>query len=107
MDETELRKVLSVNIKHYRGLRGWSQIKLAGEINISTNFLADIETGKSWVSSQTLAKLATIFEIEVYELFRPKSSPNDETKEAVKNLVNDLSVTLEHSLNKISQKYLA
>jgi transcriptional regulator with XRE-family HTH domain len=106
MKENELRRVLSLNIKYYRGLRGWSQMKLAEEIGISTNFLADIETGKSWVSSLTLVKLANCFEIEVYELFLPESAPNDETKQAVKSLVNDISVTLEHSLRQISKKYL-
>jgi transcriptional regulator with XRE-family HTH domain len=107
MEETELRRVLSVNIKHYRGLRGWSQVKLAQEIDISTNFLADIETGKSWVSSQTLAKLATIFKIEAYELFRPEKSLRDETKDAIKNMASELSVIFEHSLSQISKKYLA
>jgi transcriptional regulator with XRE-family HTH domain len=107
MEEAELRKVLSANIKHYRGLRGWSQVKLAEKIDISTNFLADIETGKSWVSPLTLVKLANIFEIEVHELFRPEKTPPDETKETLKNLVNDLSVTFEHSLSEISKKYLA
>jgi transcriptional regulator with XRE-family HTH domain len=106
MNEAELRRILSANIKHYRSLRGWSQMKLAEEIAISTNFLADIETGKSWVSSLTLVKLANCFEIEVYELFRPKNAPNDETKQAVKSLVNDISVTFEHSLRQISKKYL-
>jgi transcriptional regulator with XRE-family HTH domain len=94
MEEAELRRILSFNIKHYRGLRGWSQVKLAEEINISTNFLADIETGKSWVSPLTLVKLANCFGIEVYELFRPENAPNDAIKEAVKSLVNDISVTL-------------
>ena len=106
MEEAELRRVLSTNIKHYRGLRGWSQVILAEKIGISTNFLADIETGKSWVSSLTLSKLASIFEIEVYELFKPKNTPNDETKEAIKSIVNDISVTIEHSLKQITIKYL-
>jgi len=79
---------------------------LAEQIGISTNFLADIETGKSWVSSSTLSKLANIFEIEVYELFKPKQTPKDETKEAIKSIVNDISVTIEHSLKQITIKYL-
>jgi len=29
---------------------------------------------KSWVSSQTLSKLATMFEIEAYELLKPKKA---------------------------------
>jgi len=97
---------LSTNIKHYRGLRRWSQAVLAEKIGISTNFLADIETGKSWISSSTLSKLANIFEIEVYELFKPKITLKDETKEAIKSIVNDISVTIEHSLKQITIKYL-
>ena len=107
MEEAELRRVLSANIKHYRGLRGWPQVKLAEEIGISTNFLADIETGKSWVSLLTLVKLANVFEIEVYELFRPENVSNDATQETLKSLVNDISLTFKHSLSQISKKYLA
>lgn len=81
-------------------------MKLAEAIDISTNFLADIETGKSWVSSLTLVKLANCFKIEVYELFRPRNAPTDEVKQAVKSLVNDISVTFEHSLDRVSKKYL-
>jgi transcriptional regulator with XRE-family HTH domain len=106
MEETELRNVLSLNIKHYRGLRRWSQVVLAEKMGISTNFLADIETGKSWVSSLTLVKLANIFEIEVYELFKLKNASKDETKEAIKSIMNDISVTIEHSLKQITIKYL-
>jgi len=108
MDEAELRRILSAKIKYYRGLKGWSQVKLAERIDISTNFLADIETGKSWVSSLTLVKLANSFGVEVYELFRPENeTPSDEIKETVKSLMTDFSISFEHSLGKISKKYLS
>jgi len=107
MEEADLRRILSSNIKYYRSLKSWSQVVLAEKIGISTNFLADIETGKSWVSSLTLIKLANCFGIQVYELFKSKDAPNDEIKEAVKSFVSDISVTFEYALNKISQKYLA
>jgi len=106
MKESELRHILSKNIKHYRSLRGWSQVKLAEQIGISTNFLADIETNKSWVSSSTLVKLANCFKIEVHELFKPETTLSDSTKEIVKSLLHDMSVTYEHSLEKIAKKYL-
>ena len=106
MEEIDLRNILSSNIKHYRGLRGWSQVKLAENIGISTNFLADVETGKSWVSSLTLIKLANCFEIEVFELFLPENTLNDEVKQTIKNLIGDISVKIEHSLEQISKKYL-
>ncbi|MCL2184955.1 MAG: helix-turn-helix domain-containing protein [Treponema sp.] len=106
MEDNELRSILSSNIKHYRGLRSWSQVKLAEKIGISTNFLADIETGKSWVSSLTLVKLANCFEIDVYELFLPANIINNETKQIIKNLLSDISVKIEHSIEEISNKYL-
>jgi transcriptional regulator with XRE-family HTH domain len=106
MEEAELRRVLSTKIKYYRGLRGWSQVVLAENLGISTNFLADIETGKSWVSSSTLTKLANIFEIEAYELLKPQKILKDETKETIKSIMNDISVTIEHSLKQITIKYL-
>ena len=107
MEEADLRRILSTKIKYFRGLKGWSQVKLADRIDISTNFLADIETGKSWVSSQTLVKLANCFGIEVYDLFRPENEAPDEVKEAVKSLMTDFSISFEHSLGQITQKYLA
>jgi len=107
MEEADLRRILSAKIKYYRGLKGWSQVKLAEKIDISTNFLADIETGKSWVSSLTLVKLANCFGIEVHDLFRPGDTiPPDEVKEAVRSLMTDFSISFEHSLDEISQKYL-
>ena len=106
MEESKLRQVLSANIKHYRGLRGWSQVVLAEKVGISTNFLADIETGKSWISSLTLSKLANIFEIDPYELLKPEKAPKDETKEAIRSIVNDISVTIQHSLKQITLKHL-
>ena len=106
MNEVELRKIFSSNIKCFRSLRGWSQAKLAEKMEISTNFLADIETGKSWISSFTLIKLANCLEIDVYELFRPRNVPPDEVKESLKSIMNEVSVVIEHSLSKICEKYL-
>ena len=71
MTERELLKVLSGNIKLYRGRYNWTQAELAEKISISINFLSDIETGKKWASPINLVKLADIFNIKVYELLKP------------------------------------
>ena len=106
MEETELRRILSANIKYYRGLRKWSQAVLAEKIGISNNFLADIETGKSWVSSSTLVKLVNIFEIDAHELFKSQKTPKDETKEVIKSIVDDITVIFGNSVKDIADKYL-
>jgi transcriptional regulator with XRE-family HTH domain len=114
MEDRELRRILSANIKLYRGRREWSQVKLAEKLEISPNFLADIETGKSWVSSVTLVKLANVLNIEVYELFKPAGAsgdpPNektsDDSKEIMTKLVKDMSIALNQSVNQAMNQSL-
>jgi hypothetical protein len=57
-----------------------------------------LRLGKSWVSSLTLVKLVNIFEIEVYELFRPVEAVDDETKELINRFAKDISVSFNQPL---------
>jgi len=107
-EEQALKDALSGNIKRYRQRRNWSQFTLAAKINISTNFLADIEAGNTWVSAQTLAKLAKALEIEAFELLRPQiegtniqiQQKNNANKSILSQFSNDLTVVLQESLEK-------
>ena len=106
MDEKELRQVLSANIKRFRGCRGWSQAKLAEELDISTNFLSDIETCKGWVSPLTLAKLAGALNVEVYELFKPDNAVSGDLRDVVTKLTRDLTILLTESVEYARNQYL-
>jgi len=107
-EEQALKDILSSNLKKYRHRRNWSQFTLAAKINISTNFLADIEAGNTWVSAQTLVKLAKAFEIDVFELLKPqkedtdthKKQKNDNNKAALNQFTQDLNVVLQEALEK-------
>jgi transcriptional regulator with XRE-family HTH domain len=107
-EEQVLKDILSSNLKKYRHRRNWSQFTLAAKINISTNFLADIEAGNTWVSAQTLAKLAQAFEIEAFELLRPqkekinayKRNEKEKKKTALSQFSQDLTVVLQESMEK-------
>lgn len=107
-EEQALRDLLSANIKKYRHRRNLSQFALAAKTDLSTNFLADIEAGNTWVSSLTLIKLAKAFDIEAYELMKPEK-PDDSGEtgrkdERVKALIDrfsaDLTVVLKDSVEK-------
>src|SRR5215471_7984490 len=76
-EEKALKDILKENIRKYRKRRELSQFALASQIDISTNFLADIEAGNTWVSAQTLIKLAKAFDIEPYELLKPEKDGPD------------------------------
>jgi len=105
MKEQELRELMSINIKRFRSRRGWSQAKLAEKLNISTNFLSDIETTKGWVSPLTLVKLANALNIEVYELFKPENAISDTVTDVVNKLAQDLTVVLTESVEYARKQY--
>jgi len=107
-DEKALKNILKENIRKYRKRRNLSQFALASKIDISTNFLADIEAGNTWVSAQTLAKLAKAFDIEAYELLKPENKGStpaeqkkiDQTKKMMDKFSRDLAVVLKNSVDK-------
>jgi len=105
MKEHELRQLLSINIKRFRNRRGWSQAKLAERLDISTNFLSDIETQKGWVSPLTLVKLASALDIEVYELFKPENAVSGDLKDVVNKLAQDLTIVLTESVEYARKQY--
>jgi transcriptional regulator with XRE-family HTH domain len=59
-------------------------------VNISINFLSDIETGKKWASPHTMVKLAEIFKIEVYELLKPLDLLPDDFNNAIEKYTEDI-----------------
>ncbi|MDR1353592.1 MAG: helix-turn-helix domain-containing protein [Treponema sp.] len=101
MEERELRGILGSNIKRCRLKSNLSQLALAEKLDISTNFLSDIERCKAWISPNTLVKLASVLDVEPYELFKADSFLSemeqdilrhyaDENLKAVLSVVNRL-----------------
>ena len=121
MQEQELRELLAGNIKRYRARRDWTQLKLSEKLDISTNFLSEIENGKGWVSPLTLVKLASTLEVEVFELFKPiatgDTAQGSPETEKLKRFAKDMALALEASnaasmnalkktINRICKEYL-
>ena len=109
MSERELLKILSSNIKLYRGRSKWTQAELAEKINISINFLSDMETGKKWASPTTLVKLAAVFNIKVYELLMPADILPDNVKNFMEKYTEDIysAITGVHDtyISKLNKNY--
>jgi len=76
MTEDQLRTIVCTNIRRYRGYRKWTQAELAEKLDISTNFLSDIENGKKWISLASIVKFANTLNIEPFELFKPADAPD-------------------------------
>ncbi|MDR1114198.1 MAG: helix-turn-helix domain-containing protein [Candidatus Margulisbacteria bacterium] len=103
MGEDDLVKILSTNIKRQRNHFQWSQEKLAEEVGASVAFISGIETGRKWVSPQTLAKLARAFGLRSYELLKPDDVLPQDHFSLLSRYAED-SCT---ALNLLKAKYLA
>jgi transcriptional regulator with XRE-family HTH domain len=97
-DEKDCRTLLSRNIKLFRNRLGLSQLHLALELGISTTFLSDIETGKKWVSAQTLSHIAKALKIDIYELFKPEQNVKEDIATAVAMYMDDVDAAIIKSI---------
>jgi transcriptional regulator with XRE-family HTH domain len=102
MEVQELRGIFGNNIIRCRTQKNLTQMALAEKLGKSTNFICDIECGKSWVSITTLVRLAAALNVEPYELFKADAllsekendilkSYADENMKAVLSVVNQLA----------------
>ena len=104
MTERELLRIFSANIKQHRARFKWSQAQLAEKINISINFLSDIETGKKWASPVTMIKMADIFKIQAFELLKPPNFLPDNYDNVIEKYTEDIHAALEKVRNSYKTK---
>jgi len=95
LTERELLKIFSQNIKLYRTRRRWSQAELSEKINISINFLSDIENGKKWASPVTMVKFANAFNVKAFELLKPLDLLPDDYGNIVEKFAEDVHSAVE------------
>jgi transcriptional regulator with XRE-family HTH domain len=110
MTESDLRAIFGKNLKNRRIFKGISQAKLAEILDISPNFISDIESGKRWVSSDTLVNLAEALGVEVYEFFKPPQEPEGELSEFIKSYTGKASAAASEavvrSLDELRKQYI-
>ena len=92
---TNLRNVLSVNMKHHRKRLDLSQAKLAELVDASDNYIALIETGRRFPSLSMLEQLAIALQIDILELFSLKAIELS----AKKDQKNIILSEIDHILN--------
>lgn len=78
-DENYIYELISKNVKKYRKLKGWTQEKLAEEINYSLSFISGIES----VYHQTFSlgaiwRISRVLDIDFCKLCEDSSIPSKE-----------------------------
>lgn len=74
----DLRALFGENLRKLRMEAKISQLKLGLTIDLTHNFINDIERGKKGASFETVARLATALGVEPYRFFIPKREVQEE-----------------------------
>ena len=101
-NEPRIREIFASKVREYRRKHGFTQEKLAEIVGISTHYLAMLETGRNFVTSDTLERLASALEIPVFELFITEQSPRVELEllrqDIVKEIKNEINQTVSKAI---------
>lgn len=103
MNQTELREILSFNIKQKRKLYSLTQEKLAELTGLSAQTINDIEGCRTWVSDKTLVKIAEILHTSPSELLYYKSTEQNNNFDIIK-FKNQLQKAVMETINDSFEK---
>ncbi|MCL2831766.1 MAG: helix-turn-helix domain-containing protein [Treponema sp.] len=88
--EKYIRSLFAKNLKRMRSDRHLSQMELSKIVDISPNFINDIENEKKWPSITTISKLVKALGIEPYRLFAPEPMIKIDNQAIFKTELSDL-----------------
>jgi transcriptional regulator with XRE-family HTH domain len=74
----DLKYVFIQNLKKYRKIRGFSQMKLAELCNSSTSYIGQIEIGNKFPSIDKIEKMALALNVKPHRLFFDELDPGDD-----------------------------
>jgi len=94
---TNIREVLANNLKAYRRKLGFSQDKLAEMANISSQYLATVETCRKFPTPEVLDLLAKALDIETHELFASTPSPQSELEKLRQDIIGEVIKAIKQS----------
>jgi transcriptional regulator with XRE-family HTH domain len=111
MEETvnaiNIKGLFSKNLKRLRNIAKLSQISLALEAELTHNFINDIESGKKWISAETLEKLSIALKAEPYQFFISESKWNDRGAEIFSLYLDDFQDSFAKMVTEYRSRFLA
>jgi transcriptional regulator with XRE-family HTH domain len=94
-----IREILAFNLKKYRKILGLTQPQLAEKADVSTHYIAMIETCNKYPKPEMLERIAKALEIEPNQLF----STADTYDEALERLHQTIITDMQQALKDMKQ----
>ena len=92
---------MAANLKENRRKLGMTQEELAEKANVSTHYIAMIETCKKYPKPDMLEHLAKNLEIEPYKLFSVVSDPNEPLELLHQKIITDMKQIASEAVDKV------
>jgi len=86
----KIRDILAENLKKNRRLRGLTQEQLAEKADVSSHYVAMVETRKTFPKPEMLERFAKTLGIEPYQLFAVENDPNEPNERLYKKIVTEM-----------------
>jgi transcriptional regulator with XRE-family HTH domain len=86
----KIRDILAENLKKTRRLRGLTQEQLAEKAEVSSHYVAMVETCKTFPKPEMLEKFAKTLGIEPYQLFTVENDLNEQNERLHKKIVTEM-----------------
>jgi transcriptional regulator with XRE-family HTH domain len=91
---------LAANLKEYRQKLGMTQAELAEKANVSTHYLAMIETCKKCPKPDMLEQIAKSLGVESYKLFSVVTDPNEPLEQLHRKIITDMKQIVSEAVEK-------
>ena len=97
--------LLQENMKKWRSKLHISQIKLAELTDLSQSFIAEIERGNKFPSSETLTRIANALKVRPYQLFLDNTDVKAlKSYDLFAQAIKELKMKIDNAFQSISEK---
>ena len=100
---TDIKEIFADNLRENRRKCGLTQAELAEKADISTHYVAMIETTKNFPKGDIIERIAKALEIDIFELFvvqNKEKEIKEMNKTVIKEIKNIIDESIENALNK-------
>jgi transcriptional regulator with XRE-family HTH domain len=97
---TNLRDIFAHNLKTNRQKCGFTQAKLAELVGVSTHHIAMIEIARHYPTLELVERIANTLDIEIYELFIAKPTPENAMERLHDSLVCNIEKVIADAIDK-------
>jgi len=97
---TNLREIFAYNLKAKRKKCGFTQAKLAEKVGVSTHHIAMMEIARHYPTLELVERIANTLDIEIYELFIVKPTPENAMERLHDSLVGNIERVVADAIEK-------